>query len=205
MAISELDRRGVVDGLQRQNRSKSFRRLDQHLSGVAGEIIFLREVAQVLKIPFPQVEAALEHDSQQLERELARERHEGAVRWFERTGPHLWITLPGNYSPSLITVLGPEFFLLVPVPSDIIELPDYEQFQEVGIIVRAHFNDPNRRPRQIAGYRFRRTFEESFNFNTEGDFLGRIDGATPSSVVRTSFRRGLHRLRRVIGLENGGR
>lgn len=197
---SGLDRRGLVDLLPSKNRSKSFRRLDRHLSGEVAELGFLKEIGEVLGIPFAQIETAMEYDRETWERECVRCREKEAIRWFERTGPHLWVILPKDYHPSLIAVLGPEFFLLVPVPQEVIELPDYEQFQQVGAIARAHFSDPKRRVREVAGYRFRRSLEETFEFSTEGDCLGRKEGPPSTSVVSTRFRGGIQNLRRVMGM-----
>ena len=69
----------------------------------------------------------------------------------------------------MITVLGPEYFLLVHVPPDVVELPDYEQFLEVGAIARVYFNDPKRRLQQVAGYRFRHSLDEVFVFPSKGN------------------------------------
>lgn len=205
LAASGKSRGEVIDLLGRTNRSKAFRRLDELLSGIPSETGFLREVADLLGIPPKQVEVALEFDRESDSREHAERIEQANREWFNRTGPHLWVILPRGYHPSLITVLGPDHFLLVPVPPAVIGLPDFEQLQEVGAIARAHFADPRRRVCEVAGYRFRRSLDETFEFSTEGDCLGRIEGSPPASVVSSSFRGGLHCLRRVIAREDGGR
>ncbi|MBL9160616.1 MAG: hypothetical protein JNJ70_24250 [Verrucomicrobiales bacterium] len=205
LAASGKSRGEVIDLLGRTNRSKAFRRLDELLSGNPSETTFLREVAEVLGIPLNQIEVALEFDRESDSREHAERIEQANREWFDRTGPHLWVILPKGYCPSLITVLGPDYFLLVPVPPAVIALPDFEQLQEVGGIARAHFADPKRRVREVAGYRFRRSLDETFEFSTEGDCLGRMEGPPPVRVVSSSFRGGLHRLRRVIAREDGGR
>jgi hypothetical protein len=205
LEASGKSRREVVELLGRKNCSKAFRRLDELLSGNPSETRFLRGVAEVLEIPLKQVGVALEFDRESDSREHAERIEQANREWFDRTGPHLRVVLPRGYHPSLITVLGPDHFLLVPVPPTVIALPDFEQLQEVGVIARAHFADPKRRVREVAGYCFRRSLDETFEFSTEGDCLGRIEGSPPASVVSSSFRGGLHRLRRVIGVEAGGR
>lgn len=205
LAASGKSRGEMIDLLGRANRSKAFRRFDDLLSGKPSETVFLREVAEVLALPLNQIEVALEFDRESDSREHAERIEQANREWFDRTGPHLWVILPKGYHPSLITVLGPDHFLLVPVPPAVIALPDFEQLQEVGAIARAHFADPKRRVREVAGYRFRRSLNETFEFSTEGDCLGRKEGLPPARVVSFSFRGDLHRLRRVIGLEDGGR
>ena len=72
-----------------------------------------------------------------------------------------------------------------------------EQFQEVRAIARAHFKDPHRRVREVAGYRYRRSLDETFAFSTEGECLGiRRDpprrvrcGPAARRGMRTSARR----------------
>lgn len=205
LAVSGKSRGEVIDLLVRTNRSKAFRRFDELLSGNPSETGFLREVAEVLGLPLNQIEIALEFDRESDSREHAERTEQANREWFNRTGPHLRVILPKGYHPSLITVLGPDHFLLVPVPPTVIGLPDFEQLQEVGAIARAHFADPKRRVREVAGYRFRRSQDETFEFSTDGDCLGRMKGSPPASAVSSSFRGGLHRLRRVIGLDDGGR
>jgi len=175
LAASGKSRRELIDLLTRTNRSKAFRRLDQLLNGEPCGAAFLKEVAEVLAIPMSLIEVALAFDLQTADREREQRREEEWARWIEKTGPHLWVVLPKDYLPSLITVIGPEFFLLVPVPPALLDLPDYEQFLEVGALARAHFQNPGRRARKVAGYLFRRNTEEAFRFSPEGDFLGRAD------------------------------
>lgn len=200
MSESGLDRRALVAQLPRTNRSKSFRRLDGHLSGETAEPNFLKEVGEVLGIPLAQIETVLDYERRLEEEEYARRREEEQVRWFERTGPHLWIVLPRGYHPSLITILGPAHFLLIPVPAGLAELSDYEQFAEIGAIIRAHYAGPRDRVTQIAGYRYRRSLDETFEFSTEGEFLGRLEGPRPTSEVVLRVRGGGRAFRRILGL-----
>lgn len=183
MLASGKGRRGVIDLLARANRSKAFRRLDQLLSGETCGLAYLKEIAETLSIPISQIEVALEFDLQTEALERKHHQEEEWTRWFEKTGPHLWVILPEDYLPSLITVIGPEYFLLVPVPSTLLDLPDYEQFVEVGATARAHFQSTQRRVRRVAGYLFRRNVEETFLFAPEGDFLGRCEGPRHCKVV----------------------
>ncbi|MCB1236712.1 MAG: hypothetical protein KDM91_16725 [Verrucomicrobiae bacterium] len=81
--------------------------------------------------------------------------------------------MPPKYRPSLITILGPEFFLLNRLPEDIVELPDYEQMREVGRLVRECY--ANDRRCQLIGYEYRRSLHEVFHFGVDGEFLGRIE------------------------------
>jgi hypothetical protein len=175
LAASGKSRSEVIDLLARTNRSKAFRKLDQLLNGEPGGAAFLKEVAEVLSIPESLIAVAVEFDLQREDRERRQRREEEWARWFEKTGPHLWVVLPKDYLPSLITVIGPEFFLLVPVPRALLDLPDYEQFLEVGALARAHFQSPKRRARKVAGYLFRRNTEETFRFSPEGEFQGRTE------------------------------
>jgi len=197
---SGLARVQIVEALGYSNLSKGCRRLDRHLAGEIRDADFMARLAQVLAVPTVQLEVALEATvAQEMKAEdLAREADRRST--FARRGPHLWTILPSGYHPSLITVLGPEFFLLVTIPSEVVELPDYEGLLEVGAIARAHFGDPNRRVRQAAGYIYRRSLDETFGFTTEGECLGRRDGPPPTSVVRSGFRGGILRVRRTMGI-----
>jgi hypothetical protein len=182
------------------NLTKGCRRLDRHLAGEIREPEFLNRLARVLAIPSANLEVALEV-TEGREKKIAAAAAEARRRAeFARRGPHLWVTLPRGYYPSLITVLGPAHFLLVPVPAEIVGLPDYEQFQEVGAIARAHFNDPHRRVREVAGYWYRRSLDETFEFSTEGECLGRTEGPAQTGMVRTGFSHGMQGLRAAMGI-----
>lgn len=190
----------LVGALGYANLTKGCRRLDRHLAGEIREPDFLNRLARVLAIPPAQLEVALEV-SEGREKKVAAAAAEARRREeFARRGPHLWVTLPQGYYPSLITVLGPAHFLLVPVPAEIAGLPDYEQFQEVGAIARDHFNDPRRRVRHVAGYRYRRSLDDTFAFTTEGECLGRTEGPAPTDSVRAGFSHGMQGLRAAMGI-----
>jgi len=190
----------IVGALGYANLTKGCRRFDRHLAGEIREPDFLIRLARVLAIPSAHLEVALEV-TEGREKKIAAAAAEARRREeFARRGPHLWVTLPQGYWPSLITVLGPAHFLLVPVPAELVGLPDYEQFQEVGTIARAHFNDPHRRVREVAGYRYRRSLDEAFAFTTEGECLGRTNLPAPTDSVRTRFSHGMQGLRAAMGI-----
>jgi len=142
----------IVGALGYANLTKGCRRLDRNLAGEIREPDFLIRLARELAIPAAQLEVALEVTGDREKRAAASLAEARRRAEFARRGPHLWAILPRGYYPSLITVLGPAHFLLVPVPAEIVGLPDYEQFQEVGAIARAHFENPTRRLEQVAGY-----------------------------------------------------
>lgn len=152
--------------------AKALRRVDELLQGERLRPAVLERVVVALGIPPSHLEVALEASEgarSEDEREAARHQAEATM---ERRGPHLWGRLPENYHPSLVTVLGPEFWLLVPVPREVLDLPDYEQMAEVGRIARDHYQ--NHRRCRLVGYDYRRSLHEVFRFGPEGDFLGRI-------------------------------
>lgn len=192
----------IVGALGYANLTKGCRRLDCHLQGEMREPEFLIRLARVLAIPSAHLEVALEV-TEGREKNIAAAAAEARRREeFARRGPHLWVTLPRDHWPSLITVLGPAHFLLVPVRAEIADWPDYEQFQEVGAVARAHFKDPHRRVRQVAGYRYRRSLDETFAFTTEGECLGRTNEAAPTGLVRTGSWRGMQGLRAALGISD---
>jgi hypothetical protein len=190
----------IVGALGYANLTKGCRRLDRHLAGEIRETEFMIRLARVLAIPSAHLEVALEV-TEGREKKIAAAAAEARRREeFARRGPHLWAILPRGYYPSLITVLGPAHFLLVPVPAEFVGLPDYEQFQEVGAIARAHFKDPHRRVREVGGYRYRRSLDETFAFSAEGEWLGRTNGPAPTGSVRTGFSHGMQGLRAALGI-----
>lgn len=190
---SELNRIEIVKALGYTNLTKGCRRLDDHLRGERRDMEFLLRLAQTLEIPIAQLKVALEATEVQ-------ERSTQLQSTFARRGPHLWVVLPPGYYPSLITVLGPEFFLLVPVPQEIVELADYEQFREVGAMARAHFKGENRRVRQVAGYRYWRSLAETYEFSTDGEFLGRRKEPPPVCKAVLKFRGNDRSFRRLLGI-----
>jgi hypothetical protein len=202
MRRSGRTRIDLVGALGYANLTKGCRRLDRHLEGEIREADFLNRLARVLAIPSGHLEVALEV-TEGREKKMAAATAEARRRAeFARRGPHLWAILPRGYYPSLITVLGPAHFLLVPLPAEIVGSPDYEQFQEVGAIARAHFNDPHRRVREVAGYWYRRSLDETFEFSAEGEWLRQKEGPAPTSTVRTGFSHGMRGLRAAMGISD---
>jgi len=113
-----------------------------------------------------------------------------------RRGPHLWGIMPERYHPSLITILGTEFFLLVRLPEEVTRLPHYEQMREVGEFVREYYRGYRRC--ELVGYEFRRSLHAVFRFDTDGQYLGRVDGDPLDS--RTFVRIGGRQMETTRGL-----
>ena len=176
----QMERRGIdrkalghllADG---KNVTKAFRRLDEFLRSEAYRPEFIQRVAELLQIPSEQLAVAWESHCEMEENlrvEAARKQWEKTMA---RRGPHFWGILPENYYPSLITVLGAEFFLLVRLPEEFADLPQYEMTVEVGRVVRNHYQ--NHRRCRLAGYEFRPDLNNAYRFDTEGEYLGRVDG-----------------------------
>jgi len=170
-----LDRRRLGHLLSAgKNPAKVLRRFDQLLSEERFEVGFIRKVAEALQLPAGELDVAWEaHD--QCERELRVESGRRAMEeTMRRRGPHLWGRLPENYLPSLCTVVGAEFFLLVRLPEEFARLSHYEMIREVGHAVRDHYQH-HRRCRLI-GYDYRRSLDAVYRFDAEGEYVRRVDG-----------------------------
>lgn len=156
------------------NPAKAFRRLDQLLRGERFRPEVIQRVANALQIPTEQLAVAQEaNESLETEKRAVtnRTRMEETMK---RRGPHLWGLLPAGYHPSLITVLGAEFFLLVRLPDEVARLSHYEMIREVGEAVREHYKQ-HRRCR-LVGYDYRRSLHEVFRFDVNGGYVRRVDG-----------------------------
>ncbi len=169
-----IDRKALVERLLTgKNDSKKYRRVDEFLSRERFLPEPIARIAGVLGIPDGQLAVAWEaHEREQQER-LAEALWQAKLKRMQRRGPHLWAILAKGYRPSLITVLGPEPFLLIRLPPDIVELPDYEQMQEVGRYARENWQK-NGGSRPLSGYEYRRSLSEAFRFSLEGEYLGRL-------------------------------
>ena len=165
-----IDRRALGERVAAGgNLTKALRRVDRLLRSGGSRSAFLERVVAVLEIPPSELEVALEV---QEEIDLVRSCEADQRRiemTMERRGPHLWGRLPENYNPGLMSIVGPEFWLMVRVPHDLLELPDYEQLQEVGRIVRDHYQ--NHRRCRLDDYDYRRCLNEVFSFGPDGNFL----------------------------------
>lgn len=155
--------------------NKAFRLLDELLRGQRFDPKFIQQVSNALQIPARQLAAAQEaHDRR--EQLLRTEADRKALKQtMQRRGPHLWGILPPRYIPNLITIVGPEFFLLARLPKEIVELPHFEQMKEVGRLVRLHYRE-HRRCRLI-GYEYRQSIDNVFRFSMDGEYLGRLETA----------------------------
>lgn len=157
-----------------RNATKTFRRLDQLLRSERFLPEFIQRIADVLQIDAGQLAVAREaHVLWEQERQVERGRW-AMEEAMARRGPHLWGIMPPGYSPSLFTILGAEFFLLVMLPMEVTRLPHYEQMHEVGKCVREHFL--HQRRCELVGYEYRRSLHAVFRFDVGGEYLGRVDG-----------------------------
>lgn len=155
-----------------RSRNKAFRRLDELLRGERLVPEVVQEVAELLHIPAEQLAVAWEsHEQREHEKSTERSRRE-MEEVMARRGPHLWGRLPANYHPSLITILGPEFFLLARLPQEYSELAHYEMIEAVGEAVRERYQKQRRC--RLIGYEFRQSPRDVFLFDTSGRYIKRV-------------------------------
>ncbi len=182
-----------------KNPTKTFRRLDEFLAGRAVHPSFVEQLGEALQIPSEQLVVAREAHEASERRKQLRAAHESAEEAMRRRGPHLWGILPDNYYPSLITILGPEFFLLFKLPEEFAELPHYEMTIEVGEAIRDHFT--NHRRCRLAGYEFRKSVKEAHLFDTQGLHLGRKDDSVfREGTLSESSKKMAGATRKLLGL-----
>ncbi len=185
MTLRGADRKGLGQSLAcGGNPTKAFRRLDQLLRGESLIPEFVRMVADTLQIPSADLAGAWNQHRQIETAKRAEENRKFMEAAMERRGPHLWGILPNKYYPSLITILGPEFWLLVKLPPEVTRMPHRAQMREVGALARDHYQ--NRRRCRLAGYEYRRSLNEVFRFGVDGEYLGRSDAGPlePRTFVR---------------------
>lgn len=182
-----------------KNLTKAFRRLDEFLADREVHVFFVEKLVETLQIPSEQLEVAWEaHEASEKVRQITAA-HEAAEEAMRRRGPHLWGILPDSYFPSLITILGPEFFLLFRLPEEFAELPQYEMTIEVGEAIRDHFE--NHRRCRLAGYEFRQSVNEVHLFDTQGLHLGRRDDSVfREGIFSESSEKMAGATRKLLGL-----
>lgn len=182
--IALIRQRMIRQGVDRQqlghalsagrNSAKALRRLDQFLGGERFVPDFIEKVAEVLQIPAGQLAVAREsRDAKEQELREASARR-GMEEAMARRGPHLWGRLPAKYHPSLFSVLGAEFFLLIRLPEEFARLSSYEMIRDVGRAVREHYQH-HRRCRLI-GYDFRQSLDAVYRFDVDGEYVRRVEG-----------------------------
>jgi|GEM_PF-1590349 hypothetical protein len=183
--ITDLIRKGMLSrGIKRhelglmlaegKNTTKAYRRLDELLRGDRFVPAVVQRVSAMLQIPSEQLAVVWEaHEKQERERTAESCRRE-TEETMARRGPHLWGRLPEKYYPSLITVLGAEFYLLVRLPEELVKLSHYEMIREVGEAVREHYQH-HRRCRLI-GYDYCQSLDEVYRFDADGEYVRRVDG-----------------------------
>lgn len=180
------------------NTAKAFRRLDEVLSETKVAESFVHRVCRVLNVPDEQLAVAWEAHLDQVMAWRVESRKRAAQEMMDRRGPHLWGVLPKGYHPSLITVIGPESFLLVQLPEGIAELPEFEQLSRVGIIARHHYAE--QRKCRLVEYEFRASLHRVYRISVDGECLGQTEAelSDSRSIVRIGGKRnessGLHSL-----------
>ncbi|MBF0501934.1 MAG: hypothetical protein HQM09_17480 [Candidatus Riflebacteria bacterium] len=152
------------------NLSKGIRRIANFLSGEDLRPDLMIKLAEAFGLDKTEIIAKGKREKARLEK-VKQDKLEASVR--KNFKPHLRV-LYGNARPTQLWMCGlvdGNRLLYIGVA------PDQADRESLGKIIRQHFAENDGQLQfwgQIIGYRFQHTFDEAWQFNTDGQFLGVI-------------------------------
>jgi hypothetical protein len=169
-----------------RNVSKALRRFDAFVAGEETTPEFRPRLTAALDIEPDQFEQALEA-TRTLQCDEARQRDEAEIAAARAAfRPHLRV-IPERRVPEPIFVAaftGVDFWLVEPLPEDLLLMSAWRQLHTVVRIARAHFRRTKGRVGPfgaICGYLFRTKFEKAIRLDVEGNVRGIHHGRIPES------------------------
>jgi hypothetical protein len=175
---SKEDKLNIVKKLGYKNLNKGFRRLDNLIQTGQCPDSLRKKLPTALGLEPSVIQEAYELTLNQLEEEeekARRDRESYERRMFQ---PHLWIKHEREYPPvgsiCQVALLGIHNFKVITLPEDILGLQWSEQCKTVREKIREHQSQEYVDTglfRKVIEYIYRKTYDKSFLFSTNGNFL----------------------------------
>jgi hypothetical protein len=175
---SKEDKLNIVKKLGYKNLNKGFRRLDTLIQTGQGPDSLRNKLPTALGLEPSVIQKAYEQTLNQLEEEeekARRDRESYERRMFQ---PHLWIKHEREYPPvgsiCIVGFLGIHNWKVITLPEDILGLQWSEQCKTVREKIREDQSQEYVDTsifRKVIGYIYRKTYDKSFLFSTNGNFL----------------------------------
>jgi len=175
---SKEDKLNIVKKLGYKNLNKGFRRLDNLIQTGQCPDSLRKKLPTALGLEPSVIQKAYELTLNQLaeeEEKARRDRESYERRMFQ---PHLWIKHEREYPPvgsiCIVGFLGIENWKVITLPEDISGLQWSEQLKALREKIREHQSQEYVDTsifRKVIGYIYRKTYDKSFLFSTNGNFL----------------------------------
>lgn len=205
-----LSRGALASALGYRNVAKALRNLDT-LKG-SGRITpdFQARLIAALEVDPMLFEAAVQA-TRDIQRDEERQRREAELAQLRAAfRPHLRV-IPERSTPQPIfvaAVTGVDYWLVRPLPADILTMPVVHRLQVVGWIAREHYAERMGDVGpfgKILGYLFRTEFEKALEFDTDGMPHGELEGPVPEGKATLWISGRQLKLAETIAQSNGSR
>ena len=175
---SKEDKLNIVKKLGYKNLNRGLRRLDTLIQTGQCPDSLRKKLPTALGLDPLVIQKAYEQTLNQLEEQeekARRDREEYERRTFR---PHIWVKHEREYPPvgsiCQVAFLGIHNWKVITLPEDIAGLQWSEQFKALREKIREHQSQENVDTnifRKVIGYIYRKTYDKSFLFSTNGNFL----------------------------------
>jgi hypothetical protein len=192
MAAKGLRKAQIVSLLGFKNITKGIRRFDAFVvDGVDSPGMFDR-LPSALGVPAETVRVAYEQTLDQMRAEAEAQRTANLERLRIEFRPHVRVrterTVP---SPIFVVAMtgGPDRWLRINLPEEIIALPENSQIEQAAEIIRQHHAEHKGWAGpfgSITGYHYRSEFEKAVEFSVTGEAVGPYFGLFPVATCRMS-------------------
>jgi len=175
---SKKEKLNIVNKLGYKNLNKGLRRLDHLIQTGQCPDSVREKLPSVLGIDTSTIQEAFEATlaQQQDEKEKARRARDDHERKTFR--PHLWVIHEREDPPvgsiSIVAFIGIDHWKVITLPDDIASLRWSDQCCTIRKEIREHQSQEyvdRSMFGKVTGYLYRKTYEDSFLFNTEGIFI----------------------------------
>jgi hypothetical protein len=192
MAAKGLRKAQIVSLLGFKNITKGIRRFDAFVVDGVDSPGMLDRLPSALGVPAETVRVAYEQTLDQMRAEAEAQRTANLERLRIEFRPHVRVrterTVP---SPIFVVAMtgGPDRWLRINLPEEIIALPENSQIEQAAEIIRQHHAEHKGWAGpfgSITGYHYRSEFEKAVEFSVTGEAVGPYFGLFPVATCRMS-------------------
>ena len=185
MAAKDLRKAQIVSLLGFKNITKGIRRLDAFVADGVDSPGMLDRLPSALGVPAETVHTAYEQTLDHMRAEAEAQRSAHLERLRAEFRPHVRVkTVRTVPSPIFVVAMtgGPDRWLRINLPEEIIAFPEHSQIEQVAEIIRQHHAEHKGWAGpfgSINGYYYRSEFEIAVEFSVIGEVIGPYLGRFP--------------------------
>ena len=185
-------KKAIVLALGYKNLNKGYRRLEKSMFTGYLDTGLINKLPEIFGIDKKISDLAIRSTQRQLQEEekIAKEISELIDRLNFK--PHLWRKHASKipHPIFLVAFCGIYFFKYVKLPEDITFRPVFEQLEIIDETIKTdlEINKSHKPFGETTGYYYRKTYDETFEFSTDGKMIGKFGGTIDTKEATLSYK-----------------